>query len=251
MSTFHYGIFVFTKLERGCCRVGEGDGFSSLHGNGLIERTSTKETTIIIPAFVKDSSGNLYKVTETNVYCFRGCNSIKNVTLPDTLQYIGRDTLFQTSVESLIIPASVEELDGAAFSHMTYCKSLIFQPGSKIKELKLAVFASITNVKEIIIPPSVVKMDRPFYNCAGAKNVYFCGTTDMSNVDVSMTNMTGSTIFVTSNYPQGATFGGYQVQIDDKICLPYLYYRNKMCTIVINYGRQKIITYYLISLLSK
>ena len=183
MSTFHYGIFVFTKLERGCCRVGEGEGTSSLHGNGLIEKTNTKETTIIIPAFVKDLSGNLYKVTETNVYCFRGCQSIKNVTLPDTIKFIGRDTFFQTSIESLIIPASVEELDGAALANMNNCKSLIFQPGSKIKELPLAVFASINNVKEIIIPPSVIKMNQPFYDCNVVKTIYFCGTTDMSNMN--------------------------------------------------------------------
>ena len=52
---------------------------------------------------------------------FYGCNSLKEVHLPDGLEKIGRECFENSGLEEIIIPKSVKTIEKYAFSG---CKSL-------------------------------------------------------------------------------------------------------------------------------
>ena len=223
---FQFGIFNFTRLSSSTCSIGTAD--DPQHGNGLVEKTNTQETLIIIPSYAKDESGKLYRVIETNSFCFRGCTSIASVTLPDTLLVIAQDTFYDTSIENLLIPSSVTTLHVAAFSTMRKVKTIIFQPGSKVSILNRSMFATCDMLTIIILLPSIKLIERGFRRFTSLRAVYYCGSYDLSSLDVEWSS-DEAIVYVTSNYP-ATTLGGRQVHIDDTVCLPYLYYRNVQCS---------------------
>ena len=228
--SFEFGIFRFTKLTGKTCRIGVGNGKSSSEGNALINKNS-QITTIIIPSFAKDeTTQTLFTVTETNVYSFKNYNSITSITLPDTLQFIGQDSFYGTSVEYLVIPQNVNSLDEAAFSNMKMLKTLTFQPGSKIQTLKWATFAYCYNLTTIIIPPSVTQIFRAFNFSSTLQSIYYCGSSDLSDANAEW-SVSSINIFVTQNYPKDSKFAGKDVQIDTtSACIPYLYYHSRICS---------------------
>ena len=227
MSQFTFGIFAFTKLNSNECKVGVNKDTSCEEGNGLIEKTYSSVETVIIPAFVKDeSTGKIFKVIETNKYCFRNCKNMTSVTLPDTLLTIGYDSFYETSIEELVIPSSVKTLNQACFSHMVKCDSIIFQPGSKIEILPWAAFSNMHKATKIILPPSIKKIDRAFYDAQDLQIIYYCGSYDLSSMNGNWTSEISLTIYVTESYPSNK-FAGKSVIIDqENTCFPYLYYND-------------------------
>ena len=223
---FQFGIFNLTRLSSRTCAIGTVN--DNQEGNGLVERTKTQETIIIIPSYAKDESGKLFRVVETNKYCFRGCSSIESVTLPDTLIKIGYDSFYDTSIESLVIPSSVTTLSSAAFSTMKKAKTITFQPGPKVSTLKWATFANCNLLTTIILPPSIKFIDYGFNRSVALKSVYYCGSHDLSSADMQWST-DNVVIYVTSNYRQ-SKFGGRSTLINNSVCLPYLYYHSRRCS---------------------
>ena len=233
-TQFTFGIFALTKLNSRTCTIGinessEGNENPYKEGNGLIDKTETNETTITIPAYAKDeASGKLYKVTETNIYCFRNCKSITSITLPDTLIKIGYDCFFYTSIQKLIIRSSVEILDRASFSHMLKCSEIIFQPGSKIEFLPWSTFSRIDKSTTLVLPPSIKKLEKPFFDALSLQTIYYCGSHDLSSMDGNWPEISVK-IFVTDAYPS-SSFAGKNVEVDtENVCLPYIYYQTNTC----------------------
>ena len=225
-NEFTFGIFAFTKLNSKTCRIGVG----LENGNALIEKTQTTETTIIIPAYVKDeSTGKLYKVIETNDHSFKNCQSITSITLPDTLIKIGYDSFFQTSIEKLVIPSSVKYLDAACFSNLVKCTQIIFQPGSKIKKLQWAAFSRLDSLTTLILPPSIKEINQSFYDVNTLKSIYYCGTNDLSSENAYWSSDIQVTIYVTSSYQPNQFAGKDVTKSADSVCSPYIYYLTHTC----------------------
>ena len=232
---FKSGDFLFPKLNHNTCKVGCSDNsLNTQNANGLIAGTSSTITTVIIPAYVKDeTTKKLYKVIETNTYCFKLCSKIVSLSLPDTLECIGYDSFAQTSITELIIPSSVNYISKAGLSQMHSLKSVIFLPGSKIELLNWA-FLAYSQVKTIIIPPLVKEISQAFYLASQLKSIYYCGSYDLSNFDAAW-GSSGFTVYVTSQY-HGSKFAGQNYQIDkSNTCLPYEHYIDQICFNTIKY----------------
>ena len=183
IKTFTYGIYVFTALSPRTCLIGNSTNPEvHVYGNALIEKTECEESTIIIPAYVEDETGRKYKVIETNQFSFRECKHITSLTIPNTVIKIGRDSFYETSIESLIIPSSVLYLSDSSLSNIRNLSSLIFQPGTNIRKLPLGGLARLTSLKNIIIPPSVKIINQTFkdYYEEHEMNMYYCGSADLS-----------------------------------------------------------------------
>ena len=64
-------------------------------------------------------------MTEIGSGAFRGCESLKSVTIPDSVTKIGLWAFYGcTSLKSVTIPDSVTEIGDSAFSHFSHCTSL-------------------------------------------------------------------------------------------------------------------------------
>ena len=107
-----------------------------------------------------DVSGDYIVKNGTKEICylaFKGCTSLKSVTLPDTLKSIGSYAFEKcTSLESVTIPGSVKTIDNEAFYECTGLKSVKFLEG--IESIGSRAFWKCGNLEEINIPKSVTRI---------------------------------------------------------------------------------------------
>ncbi|WP_415286239.1 leucine-rich repeat domain-containing protein [Clostridium perfringens] len=93
---------------------------------------------------------------------------VKDVVIPNTIKFIGKDAFKEIKLKSLIIPDSVTEIGEHAFS---YCKLESVKFGSNLVEIGRGAFSG-NNLTSINIPNSVVKMEQNvFYDNEKLKSV--------------------------------------------------------------------------------
>ena len=93
---------------------------------------------------------------------FLECTNIKSVILPNTLTAIGTQAFWGSSLVSISIPASVEEIRGSAFFGCSSLKTVTFEKGSKLKTV--AGFSHCTSLTTIEIPASVETIGQYAFN---------------------------------------------------------------------------------------
>ena len=103
---------------------------------------------------------------------FLECTNIKSVILPNTLTAIGTQAFWGSSLVSISIPASVEEIRGSAFFGCSSLKTVTFEKGSKLKTV--AGFSHCTSLTTIEIPASVETIGQyAFCLCTSLHTVTF------------------------------------------------------------------------------
>lgn len=103
---------------------------------------------------------------------FLECTNIKSVILPNTLTAIGTQAFWGSSLVSISIPASVEEIRGSAFFGCSSLKTVTFEKGSKLKTV--AGFSNCTSLTTIEIPASVETIGQYAFNdCTSLHTVTF------------------------------------------------------------------------------
>ena len=103
---------------------------------------------------------------------FLECTNIKSVILPNTLTAIGTQAFWGSSLVSISIPASVEEIRGSAFFGCSSLKTVTFEKGSKLKTV--AGFSHCTSLTTIEIPASVEMIGQYAFNdCTSLHTVTF------------------------------------------------------------------------------
>ena len=103
---------------------------------------------------------------------FLECTNIKSVILPNTLTAIGTQAFWGSSLVSISIPASVEEIRGSAFFGCSSLKTVTFEKGSKLKTV--AGFSHCTSLTTIEIPASVETIGQyAFKDCTSLHTVTF------------------------------------------------------------------------------
>ena len=123
-------------------------------------------------------------------YAFAGCPQIKNITLPESITYIGAYFISGTGIETITIPKGVENVGvethgdyGKAYGPLTGAKELrevIFEDGmKKIPSYMCSTIYdyewskdTINNIKSIHIPDSVEEIgESAFYGCNKIENI--------------------------------------------------------------------------------
>ena len=103
---------------------------------------------------------------------FLECTNIKSVILPNTLTAIGTQAFWGSSLVSISIPASVEEIRGSAFFGCSSLKTVTFEKGSKLKTV--AGFSHCTSLTTIEIPARVETIGQYAFNdCTSLHTVTF------------------------------------------------------------------------------
>ena len=99
---------------------------------------------------------------------FLECTNIKSVILPNTLTAIGTQAFWGSSLVSISIPASVEEIRGSAFFGCSSLKTVTFEKGSKLKTVAgfshctsltrskfLQVWRRLDSMPSMTVPPCI------------------------------------------------------------------------------------------------
>ena len=104
-------------------------------------------------------------VTEIHASAFRGCTSVKSISIPNTITEIGSDAFeYCLSITELTIPNGVKEIKASTFYK---CRDLtsVTIPDS-IERIELFAFDECVSLKEINIPSSVKYIEQfAFIRC--------------------------------------------------------------------------------------
>ena len=109
------------------------------------------------------------RVTKLPVGTFQKLKNLQKIILPNTIKSINEKAFYQSGLQSIEIPASVETIEGAAFKGCTALTTVSFEKGSQLKIIEgdlyydyrtedYGAFANCTSLMSIEIPASVEKI---------------------------------------------------------------------------------------------
>ena len=229
MTTFRDGDFIFQIIDTETCRVGTVMTSCNTFATGA-NSGSSYQGPAKIPSFAHDASTDKkYKVIETSYYCFRGCSSLKEVVLPDTLRTINCDSFWGTIIAHLTIPASVTIIKEFGLSCMYSLTSLVFERGSKLEQFDNKILYSAHSLTNVVLPPSLKSIGANIFDSSSAASisVIYCGSNDLSQSG-SFSSPSTVNVYVTSIYPANTNLGGKTPSlINNNLC--DLYKRNLYC----------------------
>lgn len=114
-----------------------------------------------------------YHVTEIRDNAFYECDTLRHITLPNTIEKIGHHSFYACfSLESIVIPDSVTEIGIGCFCGCSALSSVTLS--ENITKLPESCFRSCTSLKNIIIPHNVTEIN----------DFSFSGCTEISAVSV-------------------------------------------------------------------
>lgn len=139
-----------------------------IYGNGYPSYSGD----VIVPETVEDHEGHIYTVTEIGYFAFFDCASLNSINLPNTIKSINNRAFGKTGLESIFVPASVNQIDPEAFLG---CDKLISvkvddtNPTYDSRDNCNAIIETATNTLvcgsiSTIIPQSVIALGN---NCFG------------------------------------------------------------------------------------
>ena len=96
---------------------------------------------------------------------FYGCVTIKNITLPNGITYIGDEAFYRTSLSEITLPNSVTNMGDRVFEHCWWLENITLPNG--LTSIGDGVFSSCYLLKNIVIPDGVTNIgNSAFADCA-------------------------------------------------------------------------------------
>jgi hypothetical protein len=112
-------------------------------------RGSCEDSDVIIP---KELGG--YRVTRIGYGAFRGSDTLKSVTIPDSVTAIGEKAFSGcTALTSVSIPSGVEKISNYAFRYCTALTSIVLP--ETVKSVGEKAFADCTALTRVSLPTDV------------------------------------------------------------------------------------------------
>ena len=146
------------------------DGTLTISGNGVIpwsfdtpwsDMKDTIHTVVVEPG-----------ITETCASLFSGLEKLTSVSLPDTLETLGRSAFENcTALTSVTLPDSLKTIGETAFMNCTSLSSVYIPPS--VVTIGCGAFANCASLTSITIPPSIRTVEAgAFSKCTALKSVY-------------------------------------------------------------------------------
>ena len=142
-----------------------------------LERVTFGEQVRIITSQSLNKCSNLIKVTlpegleEIEFGAFYGCKSLKTILLPNTLKKIGKEALSNCPIESISIPASIEEISYLGIGSTTL-KSVYYNARNAKVNDEIGIFGGCKALEKVTFGEQVqVIPSSTFSHCSALKDV--------------------------------------------------------------------------------
>ena len=123
-------------------------------------------------------------ITALPTQAFYKSTNVEHLILPKTLTTIGKEMFYRSKLKSVVIPASVETIEAAAFMGCSSLATVTFEKGSQLKTIGggyssyypnyYGAFADCTALTSIEIPASVETIEAAaFKGCSSLATVTF------------------------------------------------------------------------------
>lgn len=166
------GAVAATKITKGNLKyIVNADGKSV-----TVSGTSEKPTQLTIESSISDKDKN-YTVTKIATWAFNACNTLTEVTLPNTVDEIGYQAFFKCSnLTKVIIPEGVRKIGQAAFYGCSQLTSITIP--STITNMDTA-FSGNTALSHVTLTNGISKISsNAFERCTGLTEVEIPASVD-------------------------------------------------------------------------
>lgn len=127
---------------------------------------------IVIPSTVQDNNGVDYTVSAISACAFQDCIKLQNITLPNTIQYVGwRAFSGCVLLEKIVLPQSVTTVESYSFENCISLESIDF---GNIETIENHCLAGCSSIEKLVIPNTVTKIGQDaFEGCSSLSNITF------------------------------------------------------------------------------
>lgn len=127
-------------------------------------------------------------VTKIGDEAFEECRDVTEITIPDTVSYIGFKAFTRTSVKEIVVPDGVSVLRYRTFDSCTELEKVVLPEG--LTEIEYNAFAGCSKLSEVNIPSSVTKIGSSAFRSTAITSVVIPdGISSLSNVFHSCTSL--------------------------------------------------------------
>lgn len=142
-----------------------------------VSGTSGKPTQLTIESSISDGNGKSYTVTKIATWAFNECNTLTEVTLPNTVDEIGYQSFFKCSnLTNVTIPEGVKKIGQAAFYGCSQLTSITIP--STITNMDTA-FSGNTALSHVTLTNGISKISsNAFERCTGLTEVEIPASVD-------------------------------------------------------------------------
>lgn len=160
-------------------KITKGDLIYTVNADGqsvTVSGTSGKPTQLTIESSISDKDKN-YTVTKIATWAFNACNTLTEVTLPNTVDEIGYQAFFKCSnLTKVIIPEGVTKIGQAAFYGCSQLTSITIP--STITNMDTA-FSGNTALSHVTLTNGISKISsNAFERCTGLTEVEIPASVD-------------------------------------------------------------------------
>ena len=161
------GWNIFPKLDYICLPKNVKSVDKSVYHN-------IKNIEVSLDNIYLNSINNEYIVSEDGTGLYWVESNLTDVQIPDTVKTIKKYALINTKAENIVLPASVEKIEGNIVSSSTSIKKIEIQ--SNIKQIDTNAFINANNLSEIIIHKEAGSISGSPWGCTiGNKAVSWVG----------------------------------------------------------------------------
>ena len=121
-------------------------------------------------------------VIESNA--FQNCRNIKKFRLPDGLKKIGSSAFDRCTMETIVVPNSVEKIDLFAFQDCTNLKT--FSIPDAVEEIPIYMLANCDSLEYLYIHKNVKSIDSYAFTRAKKLNTIECWIENISDLDMAI-----------------------------------------------------------------
>ena len=121
-----------------------------------------------------NSINNEYILSEDGTELYWVKSDLIDVQIPNTVKTIKQNALMNTKAENIVLPSSIEKIEGGIISYSTSIKKIEIQ--SNIKQIDTNAFSNASNLFEIVIHKEVGSISGSPWGCTiGNKAVSWIG----------------------------------------------------------------------------